>query len=228
MEKLLNRPNVPDGKQGDAGRRSVRDYFACVTGVDEQIGRILAALEDSGQKENTIVVFTADHGEMMGSHGMMQKVVYYDESFRIPFIVRWPNGFTPGVEPLHLGVPDVMPTFLGLMGLNKRIPQDIDGTNYAPLLRGKNQKHPEFSIYMKPGDDFAKSNMRGLRTDQYTFVLAKSNQGAIVKTILFDNQKDPYQMENVAAKYPELVESFTRKLIGRLTEINDPWVSRSF
>ena len=87
----MNRPNVPWGEQGNLARQSVADYFAGVTGVDEQIGRILKALEASGQAENTIVVFTSDHGEMMGSHGLMAKVVPYEESFRIPLVIRWPE-----------------------------------------------------------------------------------------------------------------------------------------
>lgn len=225
VEKLLNRPNVPQDSKGNAGRRSVKDYFACITGVDEQIGRILTALEASGQKKNTIVIFTADHGEMMGSHGMMQKVVYYEESFRIPFIIRWPEKINAGSESLHLGTPDIMPTLLGLAGLDKNIPEDVDGNNFSNILLGKDDNRPDFSLYMKPGESASKSNMRGLRTNQYTFVLAKSIKKGITQTILFDNQKDPYQLKNIAYEHPELIEEFTNKLIARLTEIGDPWIS---
>lgn len=225
VDKLLNRPNVPQNNKGDAGRHSVQDYFACVTGVDEQIGRILSALEASGQKGNTIVVFTADHGEMMGSHGLMQKVVYYEESFRIPFIIRWPKKINPSVESLHLGSPDIMPTLLGLTGLGKEIPQDVDGTDFSNILFGKNNKRPEFSLYMKPGESLTKGNMRGLRTDRYTFVLIKSGKKSITKTILFDNLKDPYQLKNIASECPELTKSLTNKLITRLNEIADPWIT---
>ena len=222
---LLVRPNVPQDNKGDAGRRSVQDYFACVTGVDEQIGRILKALEASGQKENTIVVFTADHGEMLGSHGLMQKVVYYEESFRIPFIICWPERIRPGIEPLHLGSPDIMPTLLGLAGLEKAIPQNIDGKDYSSILLGKNNKRPDFALYIKPGESLSKGNMRGLRTNRYTFVLAKSAKKGITKTILFDNREDPYQLKNVASEHPELIKSFTNILTKRLHEIGDPWVS---
>lgn len=225
VEKLLNRPNVPQDPKGNAGRRSVQDYFACVTGVDEQIGRILDALEASGQKENTIVVFTADHGEMMGSHGMMQKVVYYEESFRVPFIIRWPKKLSHGEETLHLGSADIMPTLLGLAKLEKYIPLDIDGKDFSKILIGSSNERPEFSLYIKPGENQGKGNMRGLRTNRYTFVLAKSPKKGITKQLLFDNQEDPFQMKNIVSEHPELIKSFTNKLIMRLIEIKDPWVS---
>lgn len=89
----------------------------------------------------------------------------------------------------------------------------------------KTIKRPDFALYIKPGESLSKGNMRGLRTNRYTFVLAKSAKKGITKTILFDNREDPYQLKNVASEHPELIKSFTNILTKRLHEIGDPWVS---
>lgn len=224
IEKLLTRPNVPKGKKGNAGRKSVVDYFACVTGVDEQIGRILDELEKSGQVENTIVVFTADHGEMMGGHGYMQKVVWYEESFRIPFIIRWPEKLKPGKNKTHFSVPDVMPTFLAMMGLEDKIPQDIEGENLVENVSGRAKTEPEFSLYLNPLSANALGGMRGLRNDQHTFVIERNNEGQAINYILYDNINDPYQLKNIADEHPELIEKFTKQIFEKIKDINDPWV----
>jgi len=224
VDSLLNRPNSPDGEAGKRARRSVKDYFACVTGVDEQIGKILRKLEETGQAENTIVVFTADHGEMMGSHGLMQKVVYYEESFRIPFIIRWPEKINPGNNDLHLSSPDIMPTLVSLMGLRDHVPEDVEGVDYSRLFLGEMQKKPEFALYLNPQFESALGGMRGLRNDRYTFVIQRNNQGEVINYNLYDHINDPYQLINIADKYPELIEKFTSQLFAKLAKIDDPWV----
>ncbi len=224
LDFLMNRPNVPEDSRGDRGRRSVRDYFACVTGVDEHIGRILKTLEEVGLDKNTIVVFTSDHGEMMGSHGYMQKVVWYDESLRVPFIVRWPEEIKPGIDSLHMGTPDVLPTFLDLMGLPDQIPDDVEGENYADIFRGESSERPEFALYLSPSYERALSGRRGLRTNRYTFVMNRNNAGETTAYYLYDNKNDPYQLKNIAGEKPELLNEFEDKLLNRLVSINDPWI----
>ena len=224
VDSLLKRPNVPGGKSGDIGRRNVTDYFACVSGVDEQIGKILSKLEETGQAENTIVVFTADHGEMMGSHGLLQKVVWYEESFRIPFIIRWPEKIKPGNNDLHLSVPDLMPTLLTLMGMEDKLPKEVEGTDFSQTFLGKNQKTPDFTLYFNPSFEMALGGMRGLRNDRYTFVIRRNNEGAIQEYFLFDNENDPYQLNNIASINQPLLDRFEKELFEKLAEINDPWI----
>lgn len=224
-DSLLNRPNVPTGEKGELGRKNVRNYFSAVTGIDDQFGRILKALEESGQAENTIVIFTADHGEMMGSHGLMQKNVWYEESFRIPFIIRWPEKLAPGINDLHLSVPDIMPTLLSLMGLENQIPEDVEGRNYAKVFTGESNEKPEFALYLNIGTGFEipKSGMRGLRTDRYTFVMQRNKQGETINYLLYDNLNDPYQLKNISKENPELVRELEAKMWPELKRINDPW-----
>ena len=227
VDSLLNRPNVPGGRKGEVGRKNVRDYFACVTGVDDQIGRILKALDESGQSENTIVIFTADHGEMMGSHGLLQKVVWYEESFRIPFIIRWPKKFRSGTNDLLLSVPDLMPTLLSLMGLEKHIPVDVEGRNYAEVFTGNSKEKPEFALYLnlESGYEDPGGGMRGLRTDHYTFVIQKNKQGGTANYLLYDNRNDPFQLKNIATEHPDLIVELEGKLWPELKRIKDPWTN---
>jgi len=170
------------------------------------------------------VVFTSDHGEMMGGHGRMQKVVYYDESLRIPFIIRWPEKLDPGENKLHLSVPDIMPTLLSLMGLNEKIPEDVEGEDFSTAFLGREQETPEFALYLNPLFDSALGGMRGLRNDHYTFVIERNNEGEVTKSILFDNVNYPFQLKNIADENPQLVKKFDKQIFKKLEEINDPWI----
>ena len=161
---------------------------------------------------------------MMGSHGLMQKVVYYDESFRIPFLIRWPEALEPRVDSLPLGVPDVMPTLLGLAGLADRIPAQVEGGDFSRILTRESDERPEFALYIKPGEDLGKSNARGLRTTRYTFVMTLTRES--VACHLFDNVEDPFQMTDLAQRRPDLVAGFSEKLLRRLNELQDPWMEK--
>ena len=97
---------------------------------------LLACLDEQGLADDTIVIFSADHGEMMGSHGRIGKGVWYEESLRIPFLLRWPGRIAPRQDDLLMGGADVHPTLLGLAGLAEAIPPQVQGTDYAPLVRG--------------------------------------------------------------------------------------------
>ena len=108
-------------------------YFASVTGVDREFGRILKALKDLRLEENTIVVFSSDHGETMCSQNTNDpKNSPYAESMNVPFLVRYPEKLKPRVEDrLLLSSPDIMPTVLGLAGLSRQIPETVQGTNFC-------------------------------------------------------------------------------------------------
>ena len=120
---------------GEAGLRELlRIYHASVRLVDELVGRVLAALEQSGQAEQTIVVFTSDHGDMAGGHGMFWKSTsaFYDEIVRIPLIIRFPGKIKPGRLDIAASQVDLMPTLLELVG--RSVPTDVQGRSLAPYL----------------------------------------------------------------------------------------------
>jgi N-acetylglucosamine-6-sulfatase len=219
---LLNRLNLTDVDENHPAYTSVRNYFAAITGIDEQFGRLLDALAEQGLTEDTIVVFTSDHGEMMGSHGLMGKDVWYDESLLVPFIIRWPGAIPPGKDDLLLGSPDIMPTLLSLMGLAGDIPAAVEGSDYADAFLGNQCDRPPSAFYFLSGPQFpSQPERRGVRTNRYTFVVVR-HQGRD-EFILHDNIKDPYQLKNVATQQPEVVHRLTRELNAWLQKTEDSW-----
>ena len=221
-ERLLNRGNVSLHRQGALAAEAVEGYFAAITGIDEQFGRLLACLEEQGLADDTIVIFTADHGEMMGSHGRIGKGVWYEESVRIPFLLRWPGRIEPGQDDLLMGGADVHPTLLGLAGLADAISPQVQGTDYAPLFRGAAMPRPSSAFYLLLANAHPELGNRGIRTHGHTFVRVRE-PGAAEQLILHDNRSDPYQLRNVAADNPSLVRDLAAELDGWLQRTGDPW-----
>ena len=118
--ELLPRPNVDlDSQVGRDAVDVARKYYAAVSAVDAQVGRLLEELDRLELAEQTVVIFTSDHGMQLGSHQLMYKNVPYEESMRVPFVVRWPGHIDPGSDDLLLGSVDRAPTILGLLGLRE-------------------------------------------------------------------------------------------------------------
>jgi choline-sulfatase len=120
----------------DQVARARAGYYGCVTFVDDKIGEVLSALERLGYTEDTIVIYTSDHGEMAGEHDMWGKRVYYEASARVPFIVRWPGRLPAGTrvaEPVELV--DLYPTLCDFAGVP--LPKGLDGSSLLPLLAGE-------------------------------------------------------------------------------------------
>ena len=225
-EDLLNRPNVRLEEQGAAAGRYAKHYFAAVTGIDEQFGRILDALKEEGIQEDTIVIFSADHGEMMGSHALMHKGVWYDESLLIPFIISWPGKLKPRRDDLLLSVPDIMPSLLSLMGLKDHIPDEVEGTDYSGAILGGSAERPGSALYLVMSPNWPEGGRRGLRTHRYTLVVQR-RKGKGEVYILHDNERDPYQMRNAADENPDVVRQLMKELNQWLEKTNDPWLEGS-
>ena len=221
-DDLLVRPNSAKEGLGAGAWENVKNYFAAITGIDDQFGRILQALEDEELTENTIVIFTSDHGEMMGSQGLMYKVVWYDESLLIPFIIRWPGKIQAGLDNLLLGVPDIMPTLLRLMGIDEPLPDVVEGEDYSGAFLDEVVERPESVFYLVPDLENPLYGNRGLRTHDYTFVIQRDEEGK--REFLYNNAEDPYQMKNAVSAEPEVVEQLREELHQWLIKTNDPWV----
>lgn len=226
-EELTNRPNVnlkADTKGAKLARAQIKNYFAMVTGVDEQFGRIVKAIEENGLAENTIVVFTSDHGNCLGCHDQPTKNNHYEESMRVPFMIRWPGKIPARHDDLLLGTPDIMPTLLGLMGRTADIPKDVEGTSFAPLFLGGEMKRPESQLYFRAPFATPEFGERGVRTHRYTLVINK-RAGNPPVTVLRDNQEDPFQLKDVAGAQPEVVRQLVRDhLVPWLIKTKDPWL----
>jgi len=118
-------------------REFVRIYYAMVKLIDDQVGRIVKALEETGQLDNTVIIFTADHGDMMSGHGMVWKSTqaFYDEIVRVPLIIRYPKLFDPQLCDIAADSTDIMPTILALTG--RPVPDQAQGQNLVPYLTGR-------------------------------------------------------------------------------------------
>ncbi|NOR81933.1 MAG: sulfatase-like hydrolase/transferase, partial [Ardenticatenales bacterium] len=222
-EELLNRPNVRLEGIGAAAREHIKNYFAAITGIDEQFGRILETLRAEGLDEDTIVVFTSDHGDMMGSHGLMGKTAWYDESYLVPLIIRWPGKIQPGQDNFFLSPPDLTPTLLNLMGLGNDVAAGVEGSDLSAVLLGRDGERPDSALYLQVHPDWPQGGKRGLRTHHYTFIVIRE-KGQTERFVLHDNEKDPYQLDNIAGENPVLIQQLTVELNQWLEKTNDPWL----
>ncbi len=197
LSELLNRQNFVAGStsndhsytQAQKVEKNARIYFSLIKAVDNEIGRVLAKLEEIGQEDNTIIVFTSDHGEMMGSHGLTGKNSIHDESFLVPYIIRYPGVIKPkSTSDLLIGTVDQMPTLLSMMGLAEYIPETAQGRDYAQgIVTGEYTEaaKPQSALYIR-------QDLRGVRTDRYSYVISENGTYEI-----YDNQIDPYQQQSL-------------------------------
>ena len=207
-------------------KEHVHNHFAMITGIDEQIGRVVEVLKEHEMEKNTIVIITSDHGEMMGSHGLMSKNVWYEESINIPFIIKWPKAIKPNQRKDYLiSVTDLMPTLLAMMGIEEGIPNDLDGQNLSSLILHGKGDEPQEALYYFIEEGKPSSGFRGIRTHTNTFVITIDNDG-MVREFLYDNVKDIYQKKNIAKTEIELRNQLHALLIKALNEKKDPWLGR--
>jgi arylsulfatase A-like enzyme len=177
-------------------RRSLAGYYAHCSALDDAMGTLLDTLRETGLAENTILLFSADHGDMLGSQGAMHKQRPFDECARVPFLMRWPKGLPPRQLEAPINSEDVMPTLLGLCGVS--IPKTVEGLDYSTYARGGANPGDDATVLLcaapfgqwdrrKGGKEY-----RAVRTTRYTY--ARDLDGP---WLLFDNQADPYQMHNL-------------------------------
>ncbi len=171
-------------------RRARHGYFAAISYVDERIGEVLDALRSAGLEDDTIVVFTADHGEMLGERGLWYKMAFFDPSARVPLIVR-----LPGAAPRRVTDPvsllDLVPTVLELTG--EKVPADLDGVSVAPLVRGERAERggPVLAEYLAEG---VSRPAVMVRQGRWKFVHSPGDADQ-----LYDLEADPRELENLGA-----------------------------
>ena len=223
---LRLRPNVPPEKRAEA-ETILRGYYAHMAAIDECFERLLAMLDRLHIAEDTIVVFTSDHGDMMLSQGLSTKLYPWDESVRIPFLLRYPRQFGSAGRRVKaaLNLPDVMPTLLSLAAL--KVPDAVQGRDLSRVAKGKKADDPESTAFLNlpvpitEARRYGFAEYRGLRSARYTYV--RSIQGP---WLLYDNRHDPYQMRNLcnqpaAAAVQGLLD---RQLSARLRELKDDFL----
>ena len=194
---LQLRPNVPAAMPPEL-RKYLRGYYAHISALDSELGRILHKLDETGQAANTIVVYTSDHGTMMGSHGFGGKRLPFDESCQVPFLLRYPS-VVPAQRSsdLLLSTIDLFPSLCGLAGVP--VPQHCMGTDLSAAMQGSPVRVPESAFLMHiqntnvtGGYGWHAPVFRGVRTDRFTYAIADDGRWC-----LYDNRADPYQMHNL-------------------------------
>ncbi|MFC1526938.1 sulfatase/phosphatase domain-containing protein, partial [Candidatus Latescibacterota bacterium] len=208
---------------GDYGwegfRQIVARYYGHCTLIDDQVGRILNHLETRGLLENTIVVYTADHGDCLGAHRLIEKGEFmYDEIYRIPMIVAHPECRRPGsVSDDFVYLHEVMPSVLDAAGLE--VPGDLDGQSFLPAMEGRDSDWNRDEVYCVFDRHFTVANQRMVRTRTHQLTFNSADPGE-----LYDLVADPYQLRNVYGQ-PEHEEA-RRDLMARMErqmrELRDP------
>lgn len=194
-EKIQLPPNVPEDMQARA-RKEAQGYYAHCTAVDKCVGDVLKTLAETGLEENTIVVFSSDHGEMLGSHDVPPKTkqVAWSESASVPFLLRYPAAKSPPrVIETPITTPDILPTLLGLACV--AIPKTIEGQDLSRLIRTPTELPDRAVLYMGVAPFLARDlaqEYRAIRTADYTYV--RNIHGP---WFLFNDRKDPYQTNNL-------------------------------
>jgi arylsulfatase A-like enzyme len=226
---LKLRPNVPLAIAGQL-RKDLAGYYAHCTALDRCIGELAKTLKEQGLDQNTILVFTSDHGDMLGSQANIRKQRPWDESIRIPLLIHYPAAFGESGKQSDalLNAPDLMPTLLGLC--NVTIPKTVEGFDYSKYLMRGRGKIPEDALLTcpVPFGEFTPTvggrEYRGIRTERYTYV--RDLHGP---WLLYDNQVDPYQLTNLCNRdeVKNIQAKLEKTLQKRLRETGDKFLPGS-
>jgi len=221
------RPNVPDELRGKA-REDIAGYYAHIKALDDCMKELLAAVKESGEEDNTIFVFTSDHGDMLYSHGEVKKQKPWDESLMVPFLLRYPKelGKAQKIVDTPVNTPDILPTLLGLSGIE--IPASVQGSDYSKIITGEKKSENEAVLiqcpvpfhqwnYSRGGREY-----RGVRTNRFTY--ARDLNGP---WLLYDNKLDPFQMNNLIGldEYVFIRSDLEKQLQELLQKNNDKFLS---
>lgn len=219
--KIQLPPNVPEEMRTKA-RQEAQGYYAHCSALDRCVGDLLDTLAETGLAANTIFVFTSDHGETLGSHGVRpaNKQVAWSESAQVPLLLRIP-GIGGRVVKTPVTTPDILPTLLGLAG--EKIPDTIEGEDLSAALRtGRDPDREALYMCVSP---FAKTippdlhqEYRAIRTSRHTYV--RSLRGP---WLMFDDETDPYQTRNLVGspEHAGLVRELDARLQARLRRTGD-------
>ncbi len=201
-------------------QRYMQDYLACIASVDGNVGRLLDYLDKSGLSDNTIVVYTSDQGMYLGEHGWFDKRFMYNESFKTPLLIRWPDKINPGsVSDEMIQNLDFAQTFLEAAGI--KAPSDMQGESLIPLLTGNSELWFRDAVYYEyfeyPAVHMVKRHY-GIATKEYKLIHFYYD---VDEWELYDRKSDPLELNNVYddPSYAEVVKN----LKNRLKELRDKY-----
>ncbi len=224
-DSIALRPNVP-AELAETAREWLAGYYAHGSAIDQSVGEILRTLDDCGLADDTVLVFASDHGDMLGSQGTERKQKPYEESIRVPFLLRYPAkyGRQPRQASTFLNAHDIMPTLLGICGLP--IPATVEGADVSPTLSGASTPSDcALLACFHPFGEWTRAiggrEYRGIRTERYTYCRTLAGPW-----LLFDNEADPYQLQNLVDRSDcaELQAGLDRLLQRELAALGDEFL----
>lgn len=221
LDSIKLRPNVPE-EMAEKARQELQGYYAHCTAIDSCVGDLFRTIEEEGIADDTIFVFTSDHGDMFGSQGKgpCRKQVPWDESACVPFLMHYPKIHSDSrTVSTTLNTPEILPGLLSLVGID--IPDTIEGDDFAPYWKGELEDKNRAGLFMAVSPfcgplDF--NAYRGIRNSRYSYVCDSDGPW-----LLYDNQEDPYQMNNLIGnlEYADLQAELDAELHRQLDRNND-------
>jgi arylsulfatase A-like enzyme len=203
-------------------QRYLQDYLACIAAVDKSVGQILDYLKDSGLDKNTVVIYASDQGFYLGEHGWFDKRWMFEQSYRTPLLVKWPEVVKPGsVNDDMVSNVDLAETFLDMAGV--KVPSDMQGRSMVPILKGRTpqnwRKEHYYHYYEYPGSHMVKRHY-GMSTERYKLMHYYYN---IDEWELYDIEADPMEMKNVYndPEYKSVKTKLHKRLDALMKEYND-------
>ena len=194
-------------------------YFGHCTLIDDMVGRVVAHLEKLGVLDDTIIVYTSDHGDCLGAHKLIEKGEFmYDEIYRIPLVIAHPECQAPGTacdEFVYLH--EIMHSSLDAAGLE--VPADLDGHSFLPAIEGRPYSNGREEVYCVFDRHFTVANQRMVRTRTHQFTFNATDPGE-----LYDLQRDPYQLDNVYddPAYDAVRQDLKGRMERYMEELGDP------
>ena len=203
-------------------RRYIQDYLSCIASVDDNVGKLLDYIDKEGLSENTIVVYTSDQGFYLGEHGWFDKRFMYEQSLRMPLIIRYPKEIKPAVNESDMVLNlDFAPTFLDYAGI--RIPEDIQGRSFRKILSSETpndwREGVYYHYYEYPGPHAVKRHY-GIRTKKYKLIHFYYD---VDYWELYDLENDPQEINNLYNNpdYAEIKENLIQQLTKLRKEYKD-------
>ncbi|MHC4248757.1 MAG: sulfatase-like hydrolase/transferase [Planctomycetota bacterium] len=221
-----HRHRLPKYREPEKIKYMISEYYGLVREIDDWGGKILAALEETGQAKNTLVVFTSDHGEMLGDHGMREKNIFLEGSVRVPLMMRLPGRIRPGTvvgDPVgHL---DMFATVLDYLGV--KAPAS-DGKSLRGLVEGRGRRECAVAEWNYNSDGTRDNTPNFMvRTREWKFIFCRTERHKIIDC-LFNLQDDPHEMQNLIGRNPDkarhrdVAERMKKLLLGYMEEVRHP------
>ena len=208
---------------GDYGWKGFQEisarYYGHCTLIDDQVGRVVAHLERLGLADDTVVIYTADHGDCFGAHKLIEKGEFmYDEIYRIPLVVAHPGCEAPGsVNDDFVYLQEITCSALDIAGLD--VPAELDGRSFLPAMLGTGEPSDREDVYCVFDRHFTVANQRMVRTRTHQFTFNSSDPGE-----LYDLTADPHQLNNVYGRpeYEDIRRDLMSRMDRHMRELKDP------